>query len=392
MAAFLETFLRRIKPWLSWGAKIVFLFVFMSLGILVFEWKVLPWLASEDWASRMGIVPKLGERVTVIERKESVSITQDENIERMVALYGSVVVGVLEETVPKAETLALALGQSRSTSGVLVTNDGLLVTYREREPTPGQNHYTVFLGDGQKKEAQVAGYDALTNLLYLRVEGMNTPAIAFTNSADVKPGRRFALLSRTNEATLSVMPSVVGSYERTWNLAPQTVASSEEWEGVYSLGTSVTNGVPGSPALLLNGEVVGVLGAVRVDGTTQLFLVPAKALRDSLDRLIAGKLTRPIAGIYYLTITPLLEQTLALPIDRGAIVYSPSERTGLSVISGSPAALAGLQFGDIVTAVNGAEINLDLPLSVALGRLSVGERAILRILRDGREREVVLSL
>lgn len=392
MAQFLETILRRFQSGCAWIAKGLLFFVLISVGILFFEWKVWPWLAAQDWAHRIGIAPELQERVTIIEKKESVSITQDENIERMVAEYSSVVVTVLEQTVAKANSLAVSLAQARSYAGIMVTNDGLIATYSERAPESTPLRYTVILGDGQTRVAQVAGYDTLTNLLYLRVDGINTPAAAFTNSADIKPGRRFVLLSRTREATLSVMPNVIGSYERTWNLAPQTVASSEKWEGVYSLGTPLTNALPGSPALLLNGEVAGVLGTVRIDGVTRPFLIPANVLRDSLDRLIAGKLNRPVAGLYYLTLTPLLAQTLDLPTDRGALVYSPSERTGLSVLAGSPAALAGLQFGDIITAVNGAEIHLDRPLSVALGQLTPGEPVTLRVLRNGIARELLLSL
>lgn len=392
MFAFFETVLDRIKPWLSRLLKGVAFFVLVGLAVIFFEWKALPWLASKDWATRFQIVPNLSERVTVIERRESVSITQDENIERMVSEYGSVVVGVLEESVASSNSLAVKLNQSVLGSGVWVTNDGLLVTYRSTEPSRTMNRYTVFLPDTQKKEAQIAGYDALTNLLYLRVEGVNTPSIAFANSIDIKPGRRAVLFSRESDARLEVTPNTIGSFDRSFNLNPQTVASSEKWEGVLGLGSPVEMWPLGSPALLANGEVGGILGQIRIDGVTRSFLIPSNVVRESLDRLIIGKTTRPTTGIYYLTITPALEQTLGLSSDRGALIYSPSERTGLSLIAGSPAARADLQFGDIIKSVNGSEVNLDLPLSVALGRFSAGDTVTLRVLRGEVEREILLSL
>lgn len=392
MFVFFESVLNWLKPWLSWLLKGVAFFVLVGLAVVFFEWKALPWLASKDWANRLQIVPALSERVTVIERRESVSITQDENIERMVSEYGSVVVGVLEEAVAPSRSFAVMLNQSTVTSGVWVTNDGLLVTYRAGEPTSATNRYTVFLADGQKKEAQIVGYDTLTNLLYLRVEGANTPSIAFANSLDIKPGRRAVLFSRESDARLRVAPNIIGSFDRSFNLNPQTVASSEKWEGVLGLGAPVETWPLGSPALLANGEVGGIFGQVRIDGVTRSFLIPSNVVRESLDRLITGKVSRPTIGIYYLTVTPALQQTLGLGSDRGALIYSPSERTGLSLIAGSPAARADLQFGDIIKAVNGSEINLDLPLSAALGRFSSGETLTLRVLRGEVEREILLAL
>ncbi len=381
-----------MKPWLSRIMKGAVFFVLVGVTVFFFEWKVLPWLASQNWAHRLKVVPQLSERVTVIERRESVNITQDENIERMVSEYGSVIVGILEEGIAPSRSFSTMMAQATLMSGVFVTNDGLLVTYRSMEPAKGMVRYSVFLADGQKKEAEVAGYDVLTNLLYLRITGVNTPSIAFANSLDIKPGRRAVLFSRESDARLRVAPNIIGSFDRSFNLNPQTVASSEKWEGVLGLGTPVESWPLGSPALLANGEVGGILGQIQIDGVNRSFLIPSNVIRESLDRLITRKHARPTVGMYYLTITPALQETLKLQSDRGALVYSPSERTGLSLIAGSPAARAELQFGDIIKSVNGSEINLDLPLSVALGRFSAGETITLRLIRGGVEREVLLSL
>lgn len=359
---------------------------------MLFEWRVFPWLVSEEWIGRLGIVPKLREHITVIERKESVSITQDENIERLVAEHGSVVVGVLEATGSTTQSPSLALARTKIFSGTLLTNDGLIATYRETAPISGVDRFTIFFADGRFEEAQVVGYDTLLNLLYLRTNLPNTPTAAFTNSSDIKSGRRVALLARTAETQVAVTPAVVENVNRTKNLAFQTVALSEEWEGVLDLDTAFAGNFIGSPAFLLNGELAGILGQSVRSGVTSSFLLPMNAVRESLDRLIGNRLARPTTGIYYLSLTPASSQILGLNRDRGAMVYSPSERTGLSVLAGSPAARAGLQFGDIIIAVNGAEINLDLPLSVALGRFSPGDGVTLLVIRNGVEREIELAL
>ncbi|MEI6650121.1 MAG: PDZ domain-containing protein, partial [Candidatus Moraniibacteriota bacterium] len=102
---------------------------------------------------------------------------------------------------------------------------------------------------------------------------------------------------------------------------------------------------------------------------------------------------RPILGLYYKTLT----KASAIAggngsRDRGALVYSLSGKTGLSVLSGSPADKAGLRYGDIITTVNGTEINLDNPLSVVVGKLSKGDKADLTVVRDGKEMTVPVQL
>lgn len=393
MFVFFEKTLQKIRPIIRIGVKgIVILFLIM-VGVLFVEAKVLPWLSTQAWAIRWGIVHGLSDRVTVIERKESVTISQDENIERMGTEYGATTVGILEEAIASTgRSASISLQQAKFLSGVFVTNDGLLVTYREGAPGNEQYRYTVYLTDNIPHEAVVTGYDTLTNLLYLRLTGSTTSPVAFANMADTKVGRHLVLLSRTTDG-LAVMSNSIGEWQRSFNLNPQTVHSSEKWEGVLGLGMrEQSEELLGSPALFMNGELAGIYGTKKIDGVTHAFLLPASALRESLNRVLEGKAQRPLVGIYYLTVTPAVQQVLGLSTDRGALIYSPSERTGLSLLAGSPAARAGLQFGDIITAVNGAEINLDLPLSVALGRLPTTGSVTLEILRDGVKREVLLTL
>lgn len=392
MLTLLAQFLARLKPFLASLLKFMGLLCLILAAVVLFEWQLWPRLATTQWFEHLEFDPALGQRTTIIERHESVTITPDESFERLVAEHGAVVVGIIEQGEVAGSTLSNKLQQHRFFSGTLVTNDGLVVTYVDQAPTTPSRVYTVLLGDGRAIAAQVIGYDTLTELLYLRLQGTNTSAVAFSNSLDIKAGRRVALMGMLRELRLTITPSLIESLDRTFNLAPQTVALSEKWEGVFGIPSEVTPQYVGGPALLSNGELAGIVGQQRIDGEVSSFLIPANAVRESLDRVIAGNAARPTAGIYYLPLTPTLQATLGLDRDRGALVYSPSERTGLSVIAGSPAAQAGIQFGDIIIAVNGAEINLDLPLSVALGRLSVGDTATLKVLRAGVEKELLLSL
>jgi serine protease Do len=101
---------------------------------------------------------------------------------------------------------------------------------------------------------------------------------------------------------------------------------------------------------------------------------------------------RPALGVYYLSITKTLALEMNLARDHGALIYSPSGKTGLALLVDSKAQKAGLQVGDIITALNGQEVTLDNSLSLLLGHLSVGDALELTFLRGGEEKKVSLTL
>ena len=139
--------------------------------------------------------------------------------------------------------------------------------------------------------------------------------------------------------------------------------------------------------------MVGLFGSLTIDNQNQIFLIPANAVRASFERARAGNFARPTLGVYYLTLTKASALSHGMSDrDRGALIYSPSGKTGLAVLSGSPAERAGLRAGDIVIAVNGAEVNLDRPLSVAVGTFAKGDTVMLLVIRDGKEITVPVTL
>jgi S1-C subfamily serine protease len=175
-----------------------------------------------------------------------------------------------------------------------------------------------------------------------------------------------------------------------FNLSAKTVSSADEWEGVFLPDRPIDPGFIGGAAVAMNGELIGLIGTLTVDATDRTFILPANALRQSLGRVIGGGLpTRANVGAYYVSLTKETALALRISRDQGALIYTPSERSGLAVLSGSAAERAGLRYGDIVTSVNGQAITLDRPLSVALYEATDAVTS-LTVLRDGDE--IVLTL
>lgn len=367
------------------------IFVLGGFGGIVFDRYIVPLLSTFPTVTNIGLFKKLTERVTVINKTEQIVIREDDTVEKVISQPATAVVNIValpsENKVAKKETAPK--------TGILLTNDGLLVTYSENPFGDEDLRYTALLFDGTNHAMTLVGYDSLTNLSFFRLDNLtNTPAIALANSDDARVGKKLIALSNGSaqyQNRLSV--GTLESVNYLFNLSGKTVASSEKWEGVFEINPDVPESFVGGPAVSFDGEMVGIIGSLVIDNATHTFLVPSNAVRESFNRAVAGRLSgRPILGIYYLSITKALALEQGLARDYGALIYSPSGKTGLAVLSDSPAMKAGLLAGDIIVAVNDRQIAIDNPLSEILGNFSKGDIVELLILRNGEERKVLVAL
>ncbi|MEK7494573.1 MAG: trypsin-like peptidase domain-containing protein, partial [Patescibacteria group bacterium] len=295
-----------------------------------------------------------------------------------------------ETTTPVAGTEVV-----ETTTGVLLTNDGLIVTYANQTPEMTGARYTILLFDGKSYTASFVGYDTLTNLAFFHLnDAVNTPAIALANSNDARTGKRLIAIGNTfAEYQNRLAVGILGNINRTFNLAGKSVSSSEKWEGVFEMDLSNAKSFVGGPVVGFNGEMVGLVGMLTIDNTQVPFLIPSNVVRDSSSRALAQTLgNRPALGVYYLPITKAYALGQGISRDRGALIYSPSGKTSLALLADSPAMKAGLQAGDIITAVNGQEVNLDNPLPELLNGINKGEKIELLIMRNGAEKKVEVQL
>ncbi|NTW45756.1 MAG: serine protease [Candidatus Moranbacteria bacterium] len=387
----------KLKTLAKWLAFVVSVFVIGGSGGVYFRGHVVPSLvASFPGLSRMELFRDVAGSTMVIERKEQMVVREDDSVETIVSQPATAVVNIV---ISLPNGTSSSVRESRSRTGVILTNDGVVATYGDpsqrddvpsesaQVPYPGSSFH-VLLYDGSDHEAKFLGYDRLTNLSFLRIDGTGFPAIALANSDDSAPGKKLVAIGNAYEEYQNRFSiGVLSNRNKLFNLSGKTVASSEKWEGVFEADIADPSPYLGGPAVNFRGEMVGLFGSVVFDGKERHFLLPSNVVRDTLSLAVAGKLSdRASLGAYYLTLTKASAVgDGASGRDRGALIYSPSGKTGLSVLAGSPAAKAGLRFGDIVIAVDGKEINLDNPLSVAIGGHSKGDEASLLVLRDGKE-------
>lgn len=392
----LKSFLFSGIKWVAIGSIILIL---GGIGGIIVDRYALPKIAASYPSLRQsGFFQKATETTTIINKTERIEVQESDSVEAIASQAASAVVNIVSVQKPAVpagvvKTVPVVPAQSLAGSGVIVTNDGVITTYRTAILEMNAE-YTVLLSNGQSYPAESLGVDPLTNLAFFKIDASNLNAIAFSNSDDAHPGKKLIALSNSSEEYQNrYAEGLLIDVDKTFSLSEKTVSLSEKWEGVIEMDLASPAKSLGGPAINYNGELVGIVGSARLDSQTNYFLIPANVVRQSLDVAVReGFDTRPTLGVYYVTITKVYALMHGMDRDRGALVSTPSGKAGLVVIDGSPADQAGLKYGDIIAAVNGREVNLDNPLPALIGGFSKGDTIELFVIRDGQEQKISVQL
>src|SRR6185503_15619071 len=125
------------------------------------------------------------------------------------------------------------------------------------------------------------------------------------------------------------------------------------------------------------------------------FAIPIDVARPIMAQAVAGeKLARPYLGIQFVSITRQLADEQHLPVQAGALVGGRDENDQpiAGVQPGTPAATAGIKDGDIIVSVEDKAIDDGHPLDATLSQFSPGQTVSLKVLRDGQEMTIQVTL
>jgi S1-C subfamily serine protease len=396
----MKTLLRTLARWFLWMIAVA---LFGALGSLWTDRYAIPKFADSLSTSRFAFLKKATENTTIINKVEQVVIREDDSVEKLASQAATAAVRIIsraqsdvlsEKALERNYGARVHTGSSLVGSGVLVTNDGLIATYR-KAILEKDAAYMVTLFNGAVSEARLIGIDPLTNVAYLKIDVGNVPAIAFANSDDARSGKKLIAIALASEAYRNQFATaLLNDVDKTRNLSEKTVASSEKWEGVFTMDFPNQHQYVGAPVINYGGEMVGIEAFTEFDNTRQYFVLPANVIKASLELALrdGGLRSRPVLGAYYLSVTKEMSLAYGIPVDHGALVFSPSGKSGLAVIAGSPADKAKLLVNDIIVSIAGQAIDLGHPLSVAVSRFKKGDIFDMTVLRDGQERQIRVEL
>jgi len=235
----------------------------------------------------------------------------------------------------------------------------------------------VTLKDNQRLQARVVGSDAGTDIALLKIDATGLVEAKPANSDALQVGDFVVAIGNPFGIGQTVTSGIVSALGRAG-------LSSGGYEEFIQTDASINPGNSGGALVNLKGELVGINTAIigPSGGNVGIgFAVPVNMARAVMRQLIRfGEVHRGRLGISMQDLTPDLARSLGIARGQGAVIAE--------VLPGSPAERAGLQTGDVVTAVNGRPVDSASGLRARLGVLPVGEIVELTVRRGDKTRTI----
>jgi S1-C subfamily serine protease len=287
-------------------------------------------------------------------------------------------------------------------TGIILSADGVIVTNRHVVPT-GTTNVSVTLSDGTTyNNVRVIGRTSASDSLdvaFLKItdtKGKRLVPAMLGDSSKMQIGDRVVAIGNAlGQFQNTVTSGIISGYGRTLQASDASgSSSSENLEDLFQTDAAINEGNSGGPLVNADGQVIGINTAVASDAQGIGFTIPINDVSGLIRTVLAsGKFEQPYLGVHYLSLTNDYAQQLGLKISRGAYVIPSSQDNGQAgVVSGSPAAKAGLKEGDVITSVDGTNIDANHSLTSLLEQHSVGDQVTLSILRNGKQLSVQAQL
>lgn len=269
-------------------------------------------------------------------------------------------------------------------SGVIISSDGYIIT--NNHVVQNADTISVELYDGSLYEAELVGRDPGTDLGVVKIDPTpNMKYATFGDSDKCKVGEWVIAIGSPRGLDWTVTAGIISAKNRT-NIG---VLGPTGYEDFIQTDASINPGNSGGPLINLNGEVIGINSLIvsASRGSEGLGLaIPsnmAKAISDSLIKY--GTVIRGYLGVNIQDITPEIAKSLKLEKSFKGVIIA-------DVLPDSPAARAGIEQGDIVIEYNGKKVENSSQLRNNVAQTTPGKTVTIKILRNGKEIEVSVSV
>lgn len=264
-------------------------------------------------------------------------------------------------------------------SGFIISADGYVLT--NHHVVDGADEVKVTLPDRRELTAKVVGSDQQYDVALLKVDAKGLPTVRIGNSTTLKPGQWVVAIGSPLGLDHSVTAGIVSAVGRS-------ASPEQRYVPFIQTDVAINQGNSGGPLLNTRGEVVGINSQIfSVSGGYMgiSFAIPIDLAMSAVEQLKAtGRVSRGQLGVIVEPLDAAKARGLNVPEARGALVNQ--------VLAGSPAGKAGIEIGDVITSFNGSPINQSSDLPPLVGVLVPGTKAKVALIRDGKPREVTVTL
>lgn len=263
-------------------------------------------------------------------------------------------------------------------SGFIVSPDGLILT--NAHVVDNADEVTVRLSDRREYVAEVLGLDERTDVAVLRIDVKDLPHVRLGDPQSLRPGEWVMAIGSPFGFEHTVTVGVVSATDRAMP-GGQIVPFIQS-------DVAVNPGNSGGPLFNARGEVIGINSQIfsRTGGYQGLsFAIPIDlAQRVQSQILEYGQVRHARLGVAIQPVTPSLAKAFGLDDVTGALVSEVSADTA--------AAAAGLEPGDVITAVDDETVKTSSELPSIISLREPGAKVRLTVLRDGKPREIEAQL
>ena len=316
-----------------------------------------PLYAPDDQyeADVMSAVSKVAPAVVSITISENVPIIENcpNNLYYDLPPEFQQFLGTIPTSTPCASSQT-QLQQVGGGSGFIISSDGLILTNKHVVSDTNAS-YSVLTNDGKTYTATVLARDPNQDLAVLKIDATGLPTVTLGDSDGLQLGQTaIAIGNALGQFSNTVSLGVVSGLERTVTASAPDTGAEETLSGVIQTDAAINPGNSGGPLVDLRGDVIGIDTAVASDAQDIGFAIPIDQAKSAIDSVEAtGEIKVPYLGVNYEPVTAALAASDTLPISYGALVTAGNGEP--AVMSGSPAAAAGIKSGDIIESVNGTQ-------------------------------------
>jgi len=266
-------------------------------------------------------------------------------------------------------------------SGFIISPDGYILT--NHHVIDGADSVTVRLIDRREYEATVVGSDKRSDLALLKVDEKNLPVVTFGSPGELKVGEWVVAIGSPFGLDYSVTAGIVSARGRSI-----PTEENENYVPFIQTDVAINPGNSGGPLFNLKGEVVGINSQIytRSGGSIGLsFAIPISVAIDVVDQLkTSGEVVRGWLGVGIQEVDRNLAESFGLEKPMGALISQ--------LEPGGPAEKGGVEVGDIVVEFNGERIDESADLPHVVGLTKPGTSATVRVIRDGKTRDLRLTV
>jgi serine protease Do len=274
-------------------------------------------------------------------------------------------------------------------SGVIVSTDGYILT--NHHVVANSDSIYVTTNDNRQFSAKLVGSDPATDIAVIKLnKAKDLKAISFGDSDELRVGEMVMAIGSPLAANLaSTVTMGIVSGKGRYNLTqPQTQDGGPTYEDFIQTDAAINPGNSGGALVNLDGELIGINSAIvtRSGGFQGIGLaIPINMARRVMDDLISeGRVIRAYLGVFPQDIDANLSKALKLEGRSGVLIANVEPDT--------PAAKSGLESGDVVLEINGEKVVNASRFRLTLGKLKPGTKVNLKVLRDGKEKMLNVTL